>query len=430
MFMYKDDLVCHTDIPKRSKQLALNVNKEGTVREINGKVYVDFLYLGQRVRESSGLPWSTSNAKIARMKLDKIGMAIADGSFEFRKVFQKSKKAEFFSELERKTFMRALSPDELVFQLFAWEWYNLLKATERVTARTLLDYRRQLEMYLIPFFGELRFSQISSSMLDKFNVWSKQQRFRNKVVSNKTLNKCLIPLKMICKQAALRFNWGATFNPFFGYKNLPEDSTTYKIEPFSIDEQLRIVQVLPDHWKPYFQFAFGSGIRQGEQFALKPGDIDWANGHITISRAMTLDEKGHRVEGRTKNKYSRRDVPLLPAMKAVLLEQKAICEGLNSEYLFCTTAGNQLNHANLSNRTWRPALEMAKIPFRPMIQTRHSFATTALTLGENPLWIAHVMGHRDTDMIIRVYAKFVKSAANHDGKALNEIHNRMISNNM
>ena len=103
-------------------------------------------------------------------------------------------------------------------------------------------------------------------------------------------------------------------------------------------------------------------------------------------------------------------------------------EKLNSEYLFCTTAGNQLNYANLSNRVWRPALEKAEIPFRPMIQTRHSFATTALSLGENPLWIAHVMGHRDTDMIIRVYAKFVNDAANRDGCALNDIYCKTIGN--
>ncbi|KAB2890947.1 MAG: site-specific integrase [Desulfobulbaceae bacterium] len=427
--MYQDNIQEHVNKPIRSKQLALNVNKEGTVREINGKVYVDFLYLGRRVRESSGLPWSQQNAKLVRDQLDRIMLSIHDGTFVFRKVFPKSKKVDFFSELERKISGRSLSPDELVFQRFAWEWYDLLKTTGRVTARTLLDYKRQLELYIIPFFGELRFSQISPAMVEEFNAWAKQQQFRDKIVSNKTLNKCLIPVRMICKQAALRFNWGSTFNPFFGYKNLPEDSTTYKIEPFTIDEQQRIIHTLPDHWKPYFQFAFGSGIRQGEQFALKPDDIDWASGHISISRAMTLDEQGHRMEGRTKNKYSRREIQLLPAMKAVLLDQKAICERLNSEYLFCTTAGNQLNHANLSNRTWRPALEMAKIPFRPMIQTRHSFATTALTLGENPLWIAHVMGHRDTDMIIRVYAKFVKSAANHDGKAMNDIHNRMISNN-
>lgn len=162
---------------------------------------------------------------------------------------------------------------------------------------------------------------------------------------------------------------------------------------------------------------------------MKPSDIDWQKGHIAIKRAMTLDDQGHRIVGKTKNKYSRREIPLLPSMRSVLSEQIAICEKLDSEYLFCTTEGNQLNHANLSNRTWKPTLELAEVHFRPMIQTRHSFATTALSLGENPLWIAHVMGHRDTDMIISVYAKFVKNTANRDGCALDQVYSRINGNN-
>jgi integrase len=64
-----------------------------------------------------------------------------------------------------------------------------------------------------------------------------------------------------------------------------------------------------------------------------------------------------------------------------------------------------------------------------MIQTRHSFASTALSLGENPLWIAHVMGHRDTNMIIRVYTKFVGNATGTlDGNAVNAVHLKMVRN--
>jgi integrase len=55
-----------------------------------------------------------------------------------------------------------------------------------------------------------------------------------------------------------------------------------------------------------------------------------------------------------------------------------------------------------------------------MKQTRHSFATMALSCGENPLWIAKTMGHRDTDMIIRVYGKYVENASgSKDGSMLN-----------
>ncbi len=58
-----------------------------------------------------------------------------------------------------------------------------------------------------------------------------------------------------------------------------------------------------------------------------------------------------------------------------------------------------------------------------MKQTRHSFATNALGCGENPLWIARVMGHRDTDMIIRVYSKYIENAnGSQDGNNLNAFY--------
>lgn len=416
-------------ITSQRKAGNLNHNKEGSVRKINGKVYVDFMYLDHRVREPSGLPWTTENAKHVRNQLDKIMLTIRDNQFEFRKVFSKSKKIDFFSTLERKCLGRNRTPAEVLIKDYASEWYETLKATGRVRERTLLGYKSQLRLYIVPFFGELNFAQINPATLDEFTIWAKQQKFRKKTVSNKTINKSLVPFKMICKSAAVKYNWGAGYNPFFGYKKLPEQSSTHKIEPFSIEEQKGIIEALPHHWKPYFQFAFCSGVRQGEQFALKAEDIDWQQSLVKIHKAVTLNESGSRVMGQTKNQYSRRKISISGAMNTVLKTQVQLCRALDSEYLFCTTKGNQLNHANLCNRVWVPTLKKAGIPYRPMIQTRHSFATTALSLGENPLWIAHTMGHRDTNMIIRVYGKFVANAVNRlDGNAVNGAHLKILGN--
>jgi len=70
-------------------------------------------------------------------------------------------------------------------------------------------------------------------------------------------------------------------------------------------------------------------------------------------------------------------------------------------------------------------LEKAGLDYREMKQTRHSFATNALSCGENPLWIARVLGHRDTDMVIRVYSKFIENAGSYkDGNFLNDFYER------
>ena len=68
-------------------------------------------------------------------------------------------------------------------------------------------------------------------------------------------------------------------------------------------------------------------------------------------------------------------------------------------------------------------MKKAGLDYREMKQTRHSFATNALSCGENPLWIAKVLGHRDTDMVIRVYSKFIENAGSHkDGNFLNDFY--------
>jgi integrase len=124
-----------------------------------------------------------------------------------------------------------------------------------------------------------------------------------------------------------------------------------------LQEQEMIISVLRDHYKPYFQLAFASGLRQGEQFGMKVGDIDWENGILSIKRAMTRDLQEKRVEGRCKNKYSRRNISILPDMMEALLAQKTIYEKNKSKYLFCTINGCQLDSTNLREDVWVPALK-------------------------------------------------------------------------
>jgi integrase len=167
-------------------------------------------------------------------------------------------------------------------------------------------------------------------------------------------------------------------------------------------EQHKLIQALPDHWKPYFSFAFCSGLRQGEQIGLKPDDIDWENSILSVRRGITLDETGKRIEGKTKNKYSRRKVMLTETILDALTKQKVIHNALQGEYFFCTENGDKVDASNLRKNVWLPSLSEASLSIRDMRQTRHSFATNALSHGENPLWIAKVMGHRNADMIIKV----------------------------
>jgi integrase len=408
---------------ERYRKYDLNRNKEGSVRKMYGKVYVDFMYLGERVRESSGLPWNRENARKVREQLDRIVVAVKSGTFRFSEVFPESSKGEYFTEKERLLFGEDRTPGEVLCKDYIADWYALLKSSGRVTERTLLGYRSHIDLYLQPFFGKLTFAHLNANTFDRFIAWARKQQYRKKSVSNATLNKCLSLLKGICKSAAIEYGWGAGYYPFFGYKKLPQGDPYENIHPFSIEEQQRLIAVLAEHWKPYFRFAFCSGLRQGEQIAIKPEDIDWSKRLIHIRRAMTRDETGKPIEGTTKNRYSRRTIKLIPVMFEALEAQKRVYEQFKGKYFFCSPAGSQVNRSNIRGRVWIPALTSAGLEIREMKQTRHSFATVALSSGENPLWIARVMGHRNTEMIIKIYSKYIEDAGvSKDGTSLNSLY--------
>jgi len=393
---------------KENRKSGLNTNKEGSVRKINGNVWVDFYYLDERVRESSDLPWNKSNKKEVREQLDKIISAIKMNDFKFTDVFPGSKRKDFFTDKENMLLGRNKTPDQVIFNDHAWVWYDLRKDSGSISVRTLNGYKGYLKSYLIPFFGEKKFGRFNKFEFDAFVSWAKKQKYRGNPVSNESVKKYFVPLKMICTDAAIKYGWGGSYDPFFGFEMPKCGRDAYeKIFPFSPEEQELIITALPDHWKPFFRFAFASGLSQGEQIALKITDINWGNRTVRIKRAMTRDENGRPVEGPCKNKYRRRTIKLSPKMLSALKEQRQMFEQFNGDYFFCNEHGTLFDASNVRRDIWIPTLRKAGVEYRAMIQTRHSFATYHLSQGKNPLQIARVMGHRNAEMVINVYGKYI-----------------------
>lgn len=84
-------------------------------------------------------------------------------------------------------------------------------------------------------------------------------------------------------------------------------------------------------------------------------------------------------------------------------------------YSISDLRGGPLQVDNLRHRAWYPGLDRAKLRKRTMYQTRHSFASSMLSHGEDPLWVARMLGHTTLDMIFRHYGKFIRNRARRDG---------------
>ncbi|TOF31899.1 hypothetical protein CGJ28_23275 [Vibrio parahaemolyticus] len=92
---------------------------------------------------------------------------------------------------------------------------------------------------------------------------------------------------------------------------------------------------------------------------------------------------------------------------------------------------------DFSQRVWKQFMRDAdalhqqrhgkSIKYRGLSQFRHTYASQALTAGVNPVWLAKQLGHANTDMIFRHYARWIKEDAQVDNnQAVSHQFSRLI----
>ena len=82
-----------------------------------------------------------------------------------------------------------------------------------------------------------------------------------------------------------------------------------------------------------------------------------------------------------------------------------------------------IGDAQIRKTAWQPALKRAGVRYRYLYQTRHTFASTLLSSGENPIWVAAMMGHKDWTMIARVYGRWIPSLTQDAGQKVAALWN-------
>lgn len=63
---------------------------------------------------------------------------------------------------------------------------------------------------------------------------------------------------------------------------------------------------------------------------------------------------------------------------------------------------------------WKRILLKAGIRYRNPYQTRHTYASSLLMLGANPLYVATQLGHVDTTLVFRTYGRWISAGLNQE----------------
>lgn len=171
-----------------------------------------------------------------------------------------------------------------------------------------------------------------------------------------------------------------------------------------------------------FALAVGSGMRQGELFALKWADIDLDAGTVSVQRSVA-EVKGEFVVKEPKSRSGRRTITLPPFAVDALRQHRAamLAEGNIAAPVFCTGNGNYISKSNMIRKAFKPVLKRAGLPDIRFHDLRHTHASLLLSQGQSIKAVSHRLGHSKADVTLRVYAHVMPA----DDKKLAEGLNRL-----
>ena len=399
-------------------------------RPESGMLYLDFFYRGVRCREQTALPDTAENRRRVQTLMNRISKEIKQGLFDYAATFPGSPRAAQFAAPAPAVGGVALTtaggnplhaappiPDTPTFSDFSVTWRKEMAPQWRRQHRDSVD--ATFAAHLLTEFGDRRVGSITKAAVLTFRAKLAEIPGRSSpTLSPTTINRTMGLLRQCLTEASERFG---TPDAFKGVKRLK--GRRPDVKPFSLEEVEKIRSTIRADFRNYVTCRFFTGMRTGEINGLKWRYVDFEHEVIRVREVFSAGES----EENAKTESSIRDIPMLPMVKEAL-ELQWEQRDPEVEYVFCSRGGFAIDAHNFANRIWYPLLRYLELEKRRPYQTRHTTATLMLASGENPEWIARLMGHTNTQMLFTVYSRFVPNLTRQDGLAFTGLVNRKTGN--
>jgi integrase len=396
------------------------------VRSRTNYLIIDFYYRGTRYREQTSLVDTAANRKKVQKVLDRLEAEIASGTFDYQRFFPGSKNAMKVTDTganqagnqSSQSIMTAgetgqnrsgVSGTPLLSD-FAEKWFSEKEVEWRRSHKKTL--RADLDARIIPRWGEWEVGRITKAdiLAYRAELAKVQAQGKKTMLSNRRVNRIINLLRQIVNEASDRFDFRT---PFQNIKQLKVKRTD--VDPFTLEDVMQIIHTVRKDFRSYFTLRFFTGMRTGEIDGLKWKYVDFERRLILVRETVVDGEEEY-----TKNDSSQRDIQMSQIVYDALQSQAQVTPS-TSAFVFTNLNGKPLDNKNVTSRVWYPILRYLGLTLRRPYQTRHTAATLWLASGESPEWIARQMGHTTTEMLFRVYSRYVPNLTRQDGSAFERL---------
>ncbi len=267
---------------------------------------------------------------------------------------------------------------------------EVMKEKEKtLKPNSLHTYLCFLNSRIIPFFGKKKVTEIKPIDIKK---WYGSFTDRSSVITCEAILKPAFEIAILSEYIAT--------SPFIIKKPKYKDSG-YETKPFTHKELQKILDYNHYLIGNFLAIACFTGMRTGELFGLRWSDVDLKNREISIKQQFT---KGYLQSPKTKKSKGIIDLPIeaLP-----YFEKQRLKTGLR-EYIFYSPRNEPFKNTSYVNILLKKILKELNIEERSIYQTRHTFASIRLSMGERIEWVSYMLRHESTDITLKRYFKYIK----------------------
>jgi integrase len=364
----------------------LFTSKRDGVQVRGETLWLSFMFDGRRHRVSTGMKDTSANHKAAQHRLDAIKRDISLGVFSPPTPPGRDK--------------------QMAWPLAVENW---LKSRKRyIAATTFITYEKDADVVAKMFSG-LHLEEITRADIKEELGEMAATRCSGRIRNLKTIIKWAADAGIVASNPAASIS----------LTGLRAKAGKGPADPFTPDEVTAIIKAADDVALALgctYRLAFYTGMRMSEMFALKwrEASKDRGDGVVRVRGA-----KVRGISKETKTAGSTRAITLLPVARKAIEGLLIYAEAIGDPHLLINPYSNKpwVNDSEY-RKVWTKVLALAKVRYRNPYQTRHTFASLALTAGEPEMWVAAQMGHADWGMIRKVYGKWLTAAAPNAGNKM------------
>jgi integrase len=279
------------------------------------------------------------------------------------KTFDKKKQADAYQatvKVEVRHGMHTPDSESVTVAAAGEHWIKTGEGNDLERA-TLDEYRRHLDMHIVPYLGNVKLSKLTAPMVSDF---------RNKLregtpapgQENGTKRSPAMVKKIIGSLSSILADAHEV-----GYvaQNVVRSLTSRKkkrtkaaqrrklrvgVDIPTPEEVKAIVGKLAGRWRPLILTAIFSGLRASELRGLRWSDVDLSKGEIHVRQRA---DRYNKIDA-PKSEAGERTVPLPPIVVSALREWKLTCPKGKLGLVFPNGAGKVESHANIVNRALVP----------------------------------------------------------------------------